>query len=73
MFLRIASAGGFASLPGAGDPSISARSAALGDPIGAGATRFYQAFYRDAQGWFCPPPNGSSWNVSSGRIVRWGN
>jgi hypothetical protein len=32
---------------GAGDPSISSRSAALGSPIAAGETRSYLVFYRD--------------------------
>ena len=42
-----AASGGTASAPGAGDPSISARSAALGDPIPAGAARYYYVYYRD--------------------------
>ncbi|MBK7641442.1 MAG: hypothetical protein IPJ19_00085 [Planctomycetes bacterium] len=32
---------------GGGDPSIPARSAALGDVIGAGTTRWYAVYYRD--------------------------
>ena len=32
---------------GAGDPSVSARSAALGDPIQAGESRWYLVYYRD--------------------------
>jgi Tol biopolymer transport system component len=32
---------------GAGDPSVSARSAALGDVIDAGASRWYLVYYRD--------------------------
>jgi hypothetical protein len=32
---------------GAGDPPITARSAALGDPIAPGSTRYYQTYYRD--------------------------
>jgi hypothetical protein len=31
----------------AGDPDIASRSAALGDPISAGQTRWYMVFYRD--------------------------
>jgi hypothetical protein len=38
---------GIAFAPGASDPSIHARSAALGDPISAGQTRSYYAYYRD--------------------------
>ena len=63
--------GGVATYPGAGDPSISARSAALGDPIPSGATRFYQAYYRDANLGFCPAPAGDAWNVSNGLKVVW--
>jgi hypothetical protein len=39
--------GGSVSLPAAGDASISARSAALGDPLPAGARREYMVYYRD--------------------------
>jgi len=65
--------GGAATAPnfGAGDPSISARSAALGDPIAAGSLRFYQTYYRDPDGTFCPNPPGNNWNVSSGLSVQW--
>ena len=41
--LDVASAsGGSAAFPGPDDLSITARSAALGDPIAAGSTRWYQ-------------------------------
>jgi len=63
--------GGAASAPGPGDPSISARSAALGDPISAGSQRFYQVYYRDPDAAFCPTPVGNGWNVTSGAIVNW--
>ncbi len=33
--------------PGAGDARLSERSAALGDPLSGGATRYYLAYYRD--------------------------
>jgi hypothetical protein len=39
--------GGSITAPGAGDPTVSARSAALGDTIVAGQTRYYMAYYRD--------------------------
>jgi hypothetical protein len=68
---KSASSGGIASYPAAGDPSISARSAALGDPIQAGSQRMYQLWYRDNSATFCPPPQGGSSNVSSGVIVYW--
>jgi hypothetical protein len=32
---------------GLGDPTVSARSAAKGNPIGAGQSRWYLVFYRD--------------------------
>jgi hypothetical protein len=48
LFVKAAS-GGSITAPdfGAGDPSVSARSAARGDVIGAGQSRFYLVFYRD--------------------------
>ncbi len=39
--------GGAISAPAAGDASISARSAALGDPLSAGTIRYYYVYYRD--------------------------
>jgi len=65
-------AGGIVLAPQPGDPSISARSAALGDPISPGATRHYQTYYRDPQPGFCPNPLGDSWNISSGLTLTWG-
>ena len=70
LFVKNAS-GGTASAPGAGDPSISAQSAALGDPFGPGAVRIYQVYYRDPDLVFCPNPPGNSWNVSNGLRVTW--
>jgi len=70
LFIKSAS-GGMASAPGAGDPTISARSAALGDTIAPGSQRYYQVYYRDPDLTFCPTPTGNSWNVSSGVIVNW--
>jgi hypothetical protein len=63
--------GGTVSYPLPGDPSISARSAALGDAIGAGQARYYQTYYRDPNLAFCPSPPGNSWNVSSGQVITW--
>ena len=65
--------GGVVTAPdfGAGDPSITARSAALGDPISPGSFRFYQVYYRDPNLGFCPNPPGNSWNVSSAISVAW--
>jgi hypothetical protein len=63
--------GGVATAPLAGDPPISARSAALGDVLTTGSTRYYQTYYRDPLLTFCPSPQGNSWNISSGLAVVW--
>ena len=63
--------GGAASAPEAGDLSITARSAALGDPIPAGHRRYYQAYYRDGNAQFCPNPPGNAFNVSNGLKLVW--
>ena len=63
--------GGTAGYPAAGDPSISARAAALGTPIAPGSARWYQTYYRDPVAAFCPDPPGKTWNVTSGVIVNW--
>jgi len=58
--------------PANGAPSISARSAALGDPIQAGTLRVYQFYYRDADPVFCPAPQGSTFNASNAVEIVWG-
>jgi hypothetical protein len=63
--------GGIASAPGAGDLSVRAQSAALGDPIPVGAVRHYQAYYRDPNPGFCPAPTGNTFNSSSGVSILW--
>jgi hypothetical protein len=63
--------GGVVSAPSGGDPSITARSAALGDPIAPGSAREYQVYYRDPNLAFCPPPQGNSWNVSQAVGITW--
>jgi hypothetical protein len=63
--------GGVVSAPQAGELSVSARSAALGDTIAAGATRYYQTYYRDPVLGYCANPPGNSWNVSSGLSILW--
>ncbi len=70
MYVHSAS-GGVVSAPMAGDLSISARSAALGDVIHPGETRYYQTYYRDPVSGFCPSPQGDGWNVSSGLAIDW--
>lgn len=71
LFTRNAS-GGVVSAPPPGGPSISARSAVLGDVISTGSTRYYQTYYRDPLLTFCPSPQGSSFNISSGLAIVWG-
>jgi len=63
--------GGEANAPTGGDPSISDRSAALGNPIIPGGRRYYQTYYRDGNPSFCPSPQGSTFNASSGVKVAW--
>jgi len=72
LYVKNASSSGMVSAPQSGEPSVSASSAALGDPLGAGATRYYQTYYRDPDLGFCASPAGDSWNVSSGLVIAWG-
>jgi hypothetical protein len=71
--LRLAvkqASGGQSHYPGPGDPTISQRSAALGQPIAAGTQRFYQTYYRDPSlGYACL--GNSTFNVTNGVIVDW--
>ena len=60
-----------ASFPAPGDPSISARSAALGDPIQPGQRRHYQVWYRDQNPTYCPPPAGGTTNLTNAITVYW--
>ncbi len=46
LYLRFA-VGGSISVPGAGDPDLHTRSAALGDPLSPGSVRYYFVYYRD--------------------------
>lgn len=69
LYVRSAVAGAL-SLPQAGDLSLSARSAQLGDTLSAGATREYQAWYRD------PIVLGgcaasATWNTSDAGTLGW--
>jgi hypothetical protein len=57
--------------PGPGDPSVTARSAALGDPIAPGTTRVYQVYYRDPAPGFCPSPQGDAFNATNAFRVAW--
>jgi hypothetical protein len=60
--------GGASSYPAPGDPSVSARSAALGDPIPQGTYRYYQVLYRDSSPSFC---NLATFNASNAVMVAW--
>jgi hypothetical protein len=71
LYVINAAAGAF-EVPQSGDPSFSARSAALGDALQAGDVRIDQAYYRDPDPAFCPAPSGSTWNVSNALRVAWG-
>jgi len=68
---KTTSTAGIASYPTAGDTRIATRSAALGDPIPSGATRWYQTWYRDPSPGYCPPPQGSTFNISAGVAIGW--
>jgi hypothetical protein len=70
LFVKSASLGAVMA-PGAGDPSISARSAELGDAIAPGSARYYLAYYRDPSLAFCPAPQGDAWNATNGVRVVW--
>jgi hypothetical protein len=65
-----ASAGAI-SRPGSGDPSVSVRSATLGDPLSTGDLRVYQTYYRDPNTLFCPSPTGSTFNASNALSLTW--
>ena len=64
-------AGAVASAPPPGAPGVRVRSAALGDLLTNGATRVYQAWYRDPSPSFCPAPSGALFNISNGLEVVW--
>ena len=65
------SVAGASQYPAAGDLSITARSAQVGDPFGPGATRYYATYYRDSNAAFCPTPVGNGWNITNGLVVNW--
>jgi hypothetical protein len=69
LYVKSAS-GGAITAPGPGDPSVSARSAALGDPIAPGDDRWYLVYYRDpAVLGGCPP--SSTFNTTQTQRVPW--
>jgi hypothetical protein len=68
LFVKSAS-GGVITAPDVGDPSISLRSAALGDPCSVGSMRVYQVYYRDPNLQFC----GHGFNSTNAIAVAWGS
>ena len=64
-------AGGSIAAPTGGDPAVSVRSAALGSPIPAGTTRYYQVYYRDPVVFGCTTEGSSTFNASSGLRILW--
>jgi len=63
--------GGSITAPGAGDPSVSAQSAAVGDTILSGQYRWYAVYYRDGTvlgG--CPAADQA--NITQTQLVTWG-
>lgn len=58
--------GGTVSAPGVGEPSIKTQSAALGDTIPAGATRYYQVYFRDVAS-----VSGLNFNVGNAVQITW--
>jgi hypothetical protein len=71
LYLKI-SAGGSITAPTGADPSIPARSAALGAPLSAGDVRYYQVYYRDTTLLLpgCPVP-ANQFNVTNAAVVTW--
>ena len=67
----VGASGGVASAPGAGDRGFSARSAALGDALAPGTTRYHQAHYRDPDPGFCAAPQGATFNASGALAITW--
>ncbi len=70
LYLKLASSGSV-TIPQAGDLTVSARSAAVGDPISAGTSRWYAVYHRDPiilGG--CPASSG--FNITQTQRVNWG-
>jgi hypothetical protein len=61
--------GGTASYPVGIEPAVSVQSAALGDVIAPGTTRFYQTYYRDPAIFACPAP--ATFNVTNAQAIVW--
>ncbi len=69
LYLKIAVAGSITA-PSLTDPTVSARSAALGDTIPSGAHRYYGVYYRDpTMLGTCTPANG--FNITQQLDILW--
>ncbi len=62
---------GMFTAPAGNEPPVTARSAASGDPIAPGSTRYYQVYQRDPVASFCTAPFGDTFNVSNGYRITW--
>jgi len=69
LYMKAAS-GGVATAPVSGDPSVTTRSAALGDAIPPGGTRRYMVYYRDPVVLGGCPAN-RTFNTSQGIQITW--
>jgi len=70
LYAKNASGGNVAAPQGA-EPSVTNRSAALGDPIPSGATRYYLVSYRDPNPSFCSSPPGGTFNATNALSITW--
>jgi hypothetical protein len=70
IFTGAASGGGLIR-PGVGDPTVSARTAAVGAPISAGHVRYYFTVYRDNLAVTPCGNTASNINLSNALRVRW--
>lgn len=64
--------GGVVTAPTGAEPSVSARSATLGDVLTNGATRHHQVYYRDPIVRLPCDPTTATFNASQGTSVTWG-
>jgi archaellum component FlaF (FlaF/FlaG flagellin family) len=67
LYTKNASSGSI-TVPVGAEPSISVRSATLGDTIPLGVTRIYQVYYRDPNLGFCP----GGFNATHAVAIAWG-
>jgi hypothetical protein len=69
LYTKTAASGSIVA-PAPGDPAVSARSAALGDTIVAGQTRWYLVYYRDPNV-LGGCPVSSTFNATQGQAIAW--